>query len=161
MAFPTKGAMTAQEVMGSSYPGESPGTEDAKRTKLTEDLRKKLVGLEVKFPAPLEATGSPVPIDYYFTALIDDLCRDLLEAKGFQATISSEEPRVVAGNKFKWCSVVARMFIEVERINDLTTRISWGTRFGEYKVYAEAEKITVPGGTAIRLVNLEVDPVNR
>ena len=128
------------------------------RTKLTEDLRKKLVGLEVRFPAALEATADYVA-DYDFMALVDSICRDLLEKESFTVAIS-EEPRTISRNKFKWCSVeVRRIFIETERVADGVRRLSWGSRTEHYKIYAEAEKITVPGGTVIRLVNLEVVPV--
>ena len=129
--------MTAHEVMGLN-PGKRPGTEDSVRTTLWT-----MLGLEVKFPAALEATADYLA-DYDFMALVDSICRDLLEKEGFTVEVSAEA-RTISGNRFRWCSVVAR--------------ICWGTRFGEYKVYAEAEKITVPGGTVIRLVNLEVVPV--
>jgi len=117
-----------------------------------------LIGLEVRFPILFEPTADRLADDY-FMFLVDTAICDLLEKEGLIVE-AGKEPRAISGNRLRWCSVEARIFIEVERVAD-GVRLSWGTRFGEYKVYAEAKKTTGPYGTVIKLVNLEVDPVNR
>ena len=119
-----------------------------------------LIGLEVRFPILFEPTADRLADDY-FMFLVDTAIRDLLEKEGLIVE-AGKEPREISGNRLRWCSLEARtrIYIEVERMTNNLTRLSWGTRFGEYKVYAEAKKVTSPSGTAVSYTHLTL-PTNR